>query len=214
VPQEVQTGCSFPYFLSNGVCISNCPASTFADSTSRICRQCSNNCFSCLTNTFCYACNAGYDLSNGICVVSTVTCPAGQLRYNGVCYSSCPAGTCPQSNYCQRTCPAGTWAHNNACYRNCPTKLTTPDACVETCPRGTTLLNGVCQLGSQTCPSGQYFDTSANSCKQCQFPCSQCSLTASYCTACSNGLTLNQNLCVSTSNACGRGSFQGSNGQC
>ena len=214
VPLEVQTGCSYPYFLSNGVCISNCPASTYADSSSRVCRPCSSNCFSCLTNTFCYACNAGYDLSNGVCIASSVSCPAGQLRYNGVCYTSCPEGTCPQGNYCQRTCPAGTWSHNNGCYRNCPTKYTTNDACVDSCPRGTSLVNGVCQVGSQSCPSGQFYDSSAGSCSTCTFPCSECSLTASYCTACSNGLTLSQGLCVSTSNACGRGSYQEANGNC
>ena len=39
----------------------------------------SSNCFSCLTNTFCYACNAGYDLSKGICIKATRTCGAGEF---------------------------------------------------------------------------------------------------------------------------------------
>lgn len=211
---QVQTGCSYPYFLSNGVCISNCPATTYADSQSRVCKACSANCFSCLTNTFCYACNAGYDLKNGVCISTSVTCPSGQLRYNGNCYVECPIGTCAQGNYCQRTCPAGTWAYNNGCYRDCPTDYNTNDACVESCPAGTTLQNGVCQVGAQSCPSGQFFDPSASACKACQYPCTQCSLTASYCTACASGLTLNQNLCVSTSNSCGNGKFQDVNKQC
>jgi hypothetical protein len=214
VAVSAQNGCSYPYYLSNGVCISNCPASTYADSNSRVCKSCSSNCFSCLTNTFCYACNAGYDLTNGVCITSTVTCPSGQFRYNGVCYTTCPVGSCAQGNFCQRVCPAGSWSYNNGCYRTCPTQYTTNDACVSSCPAGTALQNGVCQVGSQSCPSGQYFDSGSSSCKACQYPCSQCSLTASYCTACATGLTLNQNLCVSSSTACGSKYYQDVNRQC
>lgn len=214
VAVSVQSGCSYPYYLSNGVCISNCPSSTYADSNSRVCKSCSSNCFSCLTNTFCYACNAGFDLSNGVCITSSVNCPSGQFRYNGVCYKTCPVGSCAQGNFCQRVCPAGSWSFNNGCYRTCPTKFTTNDACVDSCPAGTNLQNGVCQVGSQSCSSGKYFDTTSNSCQNCQFPCSQCSLTASYCTACSAGLTLNQNLCVSSSNSCGTGSYQDAAKKC
>lgn len=209
-----QSGCSFPYYLSNGVCISNCPASTYADSSSRVCKSCSSNCFSCLTNTFCYACNAGFDLTNGVCIASTVSCPSGQFRYNGVCYATCPIGSCAQGNFCQRVCPAGSWSYNNGCYRTCPTQYTTNDACVDSCPAGTSLVNGVCQPSGQTCRSGQFFDASSSSCRSCQLPCTQCSLTASFCTACAAGMTLSQNLCVSNSNTCGNGRFQDANRQC
>lgn len=214
VAVSAQSGCSFPYYLSNGVCISNCPASTYAESNSRVCQSCSSNCFSCLTNTFCYACNAGYDLTNGVCIASTVSCPSGQFRYNGVCYTTCPVGSCAQGNFCQRVCPAGSWSYNNGCYRTCPTQFTTNDACVDSCPAGTALQNGVCQAGAQSCPSGRFFDSASASCKACQYPCSQCSLTASYCTACATGLSLSQNMCVSTSTACGSGSYQDINRQC
>ena len=179
-----------------------------------MCKSCSSNCFSCLTNTFCYACNAGYDLNNGVCIAATLTCPSGQFRYNGVCYSTCPTGTCSQGNFCQRTCPAGTWAYNGGCYRNCPTQYTTSDACVASCPSGTSLINGVCQVGSRACASGQYWDGTSSTCKTCQYPCSSCSLTASYCTGCAAGLTLNQNMCVSTANNCGSGRYQDTNGNC
>ena len=209
-----QTGCSFPYFLSNGVCVSNCPSGTYPDTQNRLCKTCSSNCFSCLTNTFCYACNAGFDLNKGICIAASISCPSGQFRYNGVCYQTCPAGTCSQGSFCQRTCPAGTWSYNGGCYRTCPTTLTTADACVNSCPAGTSLVNGVCQVGSQACPSGQYWDGTSSSCKACQYPCSQCSLTASYCTSCATGLTLKSNLCVSNTNNCGKGRFQASSGSC
>ena len=209
-----QTGCSFPYFLSNGVCVSNCPSGSYPDTDNRVCKGCSSNCFSCLTNTFCYACNAGYDLSKGICIKATRTCGAGEFRYNGNCYRNCPAGTCEQGSFCQRTCPAGTWSYKTGCYRTCPTKLTTADACVDTCPAGTTLVNGVCQVGSQSCPSGQYFDGTSGSCQSCKYPCSACSLTASYCTACSAGLTLKSNLCVASVNNCRNGQYQNNNGNC
>lgn len=39
-------------------------------------------------------------------------------------------------------------------------------------------------------------------------------MTGSYCTACANGLTLNQNLCVSTSSSCGSGFYQDANRKC
>lgn len=39
-------------------------------------------------------------------------------------------------------------------------------------------------------------------------------MTGSYCTACSNGLTLNKNLCVSTSSSCGSGFYEDSNRKC
>jgi hypothetical protein len=209
-----QSGCSYPYFLSNGVCVSNCPSGTYPDTQNRVCKSCSSNCFSCLTNTFCYACNAGYDLTNGVCIAATVNCPSGQFRYNGVCYSTCPAGTCSQGNFCQRTCPAGTWSYNGGCYRTCPTSLTTADACVDKCPAGTSLVNGVCQVVSQACPSGQYWDGTSSRCLTCQYPCAECSLTASYCTTCAAGLTLSQNMCVSSSNTCGSGKFRSSTGSC
>ena len=213
VASSPETGCSYPYFLSNGVCVSNCPSGTYPDTQNRVCKSCSSNCFSCLTNTFCYACNAGYDLNKGVCIAATLTCPAGQFRYNGVCYSSCPQGTCEQGSFCQRTCPAGTWDYNGGCYRTCPTKYTTTDACVDSCPQGTSLVNGVCQVGSQACPAGQYWDGNSASCRNCQYPCAECSLTAQFCTVCAGGLTLNQNLCVSTTNTCGRGRFS-EGGQC
>jgi hypothetical protein len=208
------TGCSYPNYLSNGICISTCPSGTYPNTQTRVCQSCSSNCFSCLTNTFCYACNAGYGLSNGVCITATITCPSGQFQYNGVCYSACPAGTCAQGNFCQRTCPAGTWAYNQGCYSTCPTNHTTPDACVDNCPSGTSLVNGVCQVGSQSCASGQYWDGTSSSCLACQYPCSQCSHTASFCTVCSSGLTLSQNLCVSASNTCGSGNYQSLSGQC
>lgn len=211
---SVQSGCSYPYYLSNGVCISNCPASTYADSNSRVCQSCSSNCFSCLTNTFCYACNAGFDLKNGVCVTSTVSCPTGQYKYNGVCYTTCPVGSCPQGNFCQRVCPAGSWSYNNGCYRTCPTQYTTNDACVSSCPTGTVLQNGVCQVQAQTCPAGQYYDSNSNACANCQYPCSQCSLTATICSACVSGLTLKQGMCVSSSSSCGTGNYKDINGQC
>ena len=214
VASAPQSGCSYPYFLSNGVCVSNCPSGTYPDTQNRVCKSCSSNCFSCLTNTFCYACNAGFDLNKGICIAATITCPSGQFRYNGVCYSVCPSGTCSQGNFCQRTCPAGTWAYNGGCYRTCPTKLTTADACVDVCPSGTSLVNGVCQTVSQACPSGQYWDGTTSSCQACTYPCAQCSLAASYCTVCSAGLTLSQNMCVSSSNTCGSGKYRELNGQC
>ena len=74
--------------------------------------------------------------------------------------------------------------------------------------------NGVCQVGSQTCRKGQYYDGTSSSCKACQYPCSACTLTSSYCTACENGLTLKSNLCVSSSNSCGTGRFQNNFGNC
>jgi len=214
IQTQVSTGCSYPYFLSNGVCVSNCPASSYADSSIRVCSSCSANCFSCLSNTFCYACSPGYDLKNGICIASTTSCPSGQLRYNGACYATCPIGTCPTSNYCQRVCPAGSWSYNGGCYRQCPTNYTTDDACVNACPAGTTLTNGVCKVGTQTCSNGQYYNANTGACAACSYPCSRCSLTASYCTACSAGLTLSQGLCVSNNNNCGNGKYQDLSGSC
>lgn len=207
-----QTGCSYPYFLSNGVCVSNCPSGAYADTQNRLCKLCSSNCFSCLTNTFCYACNAGFDLSNGICIAATINCPTGQFRYNGVCYTNCPAGTCEQGSFCQRTCSAGTWSYNGGCYRTCPTTLTTADACVNSCPSGTSLVNGVCQTVSQACASGQFYDGTTSSCQSCSYPCSQCSLTALYCTTCATGLVLSQNMCVSTTSSCPSGQYQSNSG--
>lgn len=37
IAKAASTGCSHPYYLNNGICISNCPAATYANSQKRIC---------------------------------------------------------------------------------------------------------------------------------------------------------------------------------
>lgn len=214
VVQPQTGGCSYPYFLDQGTCVSTCSVGSYPDSSTRMCIACSSNCFSCLTSTFCIACSSGFDVNNGICITGT-NCIGGQYKYNGVCIQACPIGTVLNNGYCERVCPAGTYYYIQGCYSNCPStaSLLTNDACVASCPQGTTLNNGTCQTNSQLCPIGQFYSTSTSSCSSCQYPCTQCAYTPSYCTACSTGMIVNNNLCIA-STGCSSGDYRDTNGNC
>lgn len=71
----------------------------------------------------------------------------------------------------------------------------------------------VCKLNSQSCPSGQFYNTQNGKCSACASGCSECIYTSVYCTSCPAGTLLLDNKCVD-SNICGSGKFRQSNGQC
>lgn len=136
-------------------------------------------------------------------------------KLNGVCVQSCPIGTFLNNGYCQRICPAGTYYYMQGCYDVCPSisNLNTNDACVTSCPSGTSLNNGTCQTNSQSCPTGQFYNSQTQSCATCTYPCTNCQFTQSYCTACSSGLVLNSNRCVA-STGCSGSTYRNANGNC
>ncbi len=199
--------------MNQQICVSSCPAGTYPDADTRVCRGCSSNCFSCLGSSFCYSCKAGYDLKNGICISSIAKCSGNQVKYNGICLDICPIGTCAKNGYCERSCSAQTYFYNQGCYKTCPTASRTDDACFDFCPNGYTLVNGVCKNNVQQCQSGQFFNSQNSICEQCQYPCSECQLTPSYCTACTTGLSLSLNRCISQG-GCGSGKYKSLSGSC
>lgn len=210
----IVTGCSFPYFYQQGSCVSQCNAGSYPNSANRVCETCSSNCFSCLSSAYCLSCRSGFDLKSNICITGS-RCTGNKLKYNGVCVDACPLGTVGVNGYCERRCDPNTYFLDNKCYAQCPSgyKYRTDVACVVECSAGYVLDGSVCKLVSQSCPSGQFFNTQTGACVACQSPCVQCSYTQNYCTACPAGYSLTSNKCTE-SNSCGAGKFRGASGSC
>ncbi len=62
--------CSFGYFFTNGVCVSTCPVTTFADVNA--CRNCSVSCLHCASESICEVCSSTTFLYQESCIAS---CP-------------------------------------------------------------------------------------------------------------------------------------------
>lgn len=153
-------------------------------------------------------------MNNGICL-SGQRCTENKLKYNGICIDTCPIGTLAINGYCERRCDPNFYFFNGRCYSICPSNLPyrTDVACVLSCPFGFILDGKVCKLNSQSCPSGQFYNTQNGICSACASGCSECTYTSGYCTTCPSGTVLSDNKCVE-SNVCGSGRFRQFNGQC
>lgn len=141
-------------------------------------------------------------------------CPPGQQRYKDFCVSTCPVGTFNNVGFCTRLCLASQYFWNSGCYETCPTNLNTADACVVACPAGTRKdpNSNTCVSGStQSCGSGQYFNSAAGVCDNCRSPCATCSGSASFCTTCTGNLILRDGICYNGNN-CAAGTYPTNNG--
>lgn len=206
------SGCNSPLFLQGANCVSNCDAGFYADTTTRVCLPCSSNCAACTGPTVCTSCASGTTLSNNICVIQSDACPPGQFRYNNICVTSCPSGTANRDGFCVRLCAAGLYFWNLGCYETCPTGLSTAESCTLVCGVGFRREGNLCvPTSTQSCGSGQYFNTAIGVCDNCRYPCATCSGSASFCTACPNTFNLVNGVCYS-GNACQAGFYASPSG--
>ncbi|KAJ3810962.1 growth factor receptor domain-containing protein [Lentinula aff. lateritia] len=153
------TGCLPGSFLSNGSCVSNCPAGTFISSQDNTtCSVCDSSCSTCAgSSTFC------------------LTCANGELASNGQCVSTCPANTVAANS--TKTCLN--------CHPDCVSCSGTAFNQCLSCPPDRPVLNeGRCL---PVCGKSQFFDSTSGSCQACDSSCSSCSGSgSSNCLACSS----------------------------
>ncbi|KAJ3723967.1 insulin-like growth factor binding protein [Lentinula raphanica] len=153
------TGCLPGSFLSNGTCVSSCPAGTFISSQDNTtCTACDSSCSSCAgSSSFC------------------LTCANGGLASNGQCVSSCPANTVAANT--TKTCLN--------CHPDCVSCSGTAFNQCLSCPPDRPVLNqGRCL---PVCGKSQFFDSTSSSCQACDSSCSSCSGSGpSQCLACSS----------------------------
>ncbi|KAJ3802355.1 growth factor receptor domain-containing protein [Lentinula aff. detonsa] len=153
------TGCLPGSFLSNGTCVSSCPAGTFISSQNNTtCTSCDSSCSTCAgSSTFC------------------LTCANGELASNGQCVSTCPANTVAANT--TKTCLD--------CHPDCVSCSGTAFNQCLSCPADRPVLSqGRCL---PVCGKSQFFDSTSGSCQACDSSCSSCSGSGpSNCLACSS----------------------------
>lgn len=157
----------------NGNCISSCPsATTYYDTATRQCLNCSATCYSC----------------KGPLSTNCLSCYPPLQLFSGSCVSTCPFGYYSTLSY---TC--------EPCSTNCASCMTNANNCT-VCPSGfylQTNSNGVSNCFVQ-CPSGTYLDTTAHVCHNCNVSCVNCTgPNDNNCISCSDGFALWEGRCLS-----------------
>ena len=203
---------------------SNCPATTFANSTSKKCDPCSSPCFSCLytSASSCQSCISGYVLfaTNTSCLL---LCPDRYFNNSGTC-TACvnPCGNCTSASICTSclsdfldsslgkcvaagSCPSGTIADSSA--KTCAACATGCSACTSltncsSCSGIYLFYNYQCII---SCP-GSTFQL-IGTCQNCAASCPTCSGSATSCTSCNTSLVLYGSSCIAS---CPSGSFNSS----
>jgi hypothetical protein len=166
------TSCSYGYYLQNGVCVSTCTLTYYANPSTGMC----------VTSSSCkpyYGENSTY-----LCKIS---CSIGSFANSKVyrC-DACPTTciSCTSLTNCL-TCVTSSVSYNNYCYGYCNSTIT-----------NITYFNADNTTCTAICPNGTY--TSVVYCKLCDSSCTTCSVSAKNCTLCSNGLYLYNGGCLSS----------------
>ena len=158
-------------------CSANCPDGQY-DSGSKTCLQCSTFCATCSSNSSnCLSCNTlggvGYYLHSAACII---TCP--DLFYENTTNLQCAA--------CDAACAICTGPSKSEC-----SQCKNDGANDYYLEYGTTTC-------SQTCPVGQYQDTSGTfQCLLCASSCDTCLNTSSNCQTCAFSTTIGANVFLS-----------------
>ncbi|KZT59716.1 growth factor receptor domain-containing protein [Calocera cornea HHB12733] len=145
---SVQCSTCLPgYVLSQGQCISQCPAGTFVSPTDNFtCTACDSTCSTCAgASTFCLQCSQ-----------------ASQFALNGACTSTCPPGTFSSSGACL------------PCHSDCATCSGSSFSQCSSCSASRPVMSGQGRC-LPTCGQAQYYDSSTSSCQSCDSSCSSCS---------------------------------------
>ncbi|KAK3565727.1 hypothetical protein QTP86_014189 [Hemibagrus guttatus] len=145
---EACTKCAEGYYLEEWRCVASCNAGYYmAEKTAengevqKSCRKCDHTCYTCIGpgDGNCSACVNGYNLENGVCIVSTI-CKDGQyVRGDGKCHS------------CDITCYKCKGPDSTDCLSCLLTRLLDDGRCVMDCESGKYERDGQCQLCHHTC---------------------------------------------------------------
>ena len=160
------TSCENGVLLWNGMCITVCPAGTYANLTQ--CENCSPNCKSCSGSADnCSSCNLGfYFLADSFACVSFFDCPDGT-------YPDIVLRQCVQCSQECNTCIGPTNTNCKECnFAEGYGGLKTTGSCTKvTCPKGSfvnidlTMRNVICQLCHPSCATCNGFGP--ESCLKC-----------------------------------------------
>ncbi|MCI4381190.1 hypothetical protein PGIGA_G00248710 [Pangasianodon gigas] len=222
---EACTKCAEGYYLEEWRCVPNCNAGYYmAEKTAengevqKSCRKCDPTCYTCTGpgDRNCSACVNGYNLENGVCIVSTI-CKDGQYVDNdGKCHScdiSCYKCKGPQSKDCLSCiltrffddgrcviqCESGKYERDGQCHRchhtchECNDEG--PDKCTS-CSRDKFgveryLLGGECV---ESCPQSHYHSVKST-CEPCAPNCTTCT-SAMHCVHCASSFYPKDGACV------------------
>ncbi|KAI4878135.1 hypothetical protein NFI96_007718 [Prochilodus magdalenae] len=221
---EACTKCAAGYYLEEWRCVTSCNAGYYmAEHTEngevqKSCRKCDHTCYACTGpgERNCSTCVNGYNLENGVCVVSTI-CKDGQyVTENGDCKScdnSCYKCTGPKKDDCLSCmftrviddgscvgkCSSGKFKMEGQCHRchhtchECSDEG--PDKCTS-CNKDRFeveryLFDHECRL---SCPEG-HFHSSEYTCEPCPPNCSVCS-SSSHCLHCAASYYSKDGTCV------------------
>lgn len=186
-----------------GSCDSTCPSGTYAEISSRSCKNCDTSCSECIDfgPKACSKCRFPNVLVIDECLES---CPSKMYKSDSYCFycdpicNECKAGTssdctsCLTGQFlfngkCFNTCPFGTYENSGNCYKCDPSCQECFGIGINSCNScaGTKMLaNNTCL---DVCPDGSY--GSANICWSCHESCSTCSREKDTdCLSCTNNL--------------------------
>ena len=154
-------------------------------------------------------CVDGTYVSNGVCLVcdfrcatcigsatNCVSCPAGQVLYNGGCWATCPAISFAQDGMnatCTDSCPAGFWKVSVTQCAPCAAQCTTCDGSATNCTsclQGSVSINGTCTV---SCGENQF--SFSGICVDCSPSCYGCQYTPQNCLQCASGYVRTGSIC-------------------
>ncbi len=177
------------------LCLVTCPDGQYADKDTCSCKNCIANCNSCINNTSCNRCKAGYQKSGNSCSA----CGAGYYSTEGGSCQKCAKGTKANASSAATGCTACTGNQ----YQDSEGQTT-----CKTCNPGfVSDSNRACS----TCAAGKYWN--GVSCQNCAAGSYSSSANVTSCTQCSTGTyqpSAGQTSCLSCN---GANQYQDSTGQ-
>ncbi|KAF5907317.1 proprotein convertase subtilisin/kexin type 5-like, partial [Clarias magur] len=222
---EACTKCAEGYYLEEWRCVSSCnPGYYMAEKTAdngevqKSCRKCDRTCYTCTGpgDRNCSACVNGYNLENGVCVVSTI-CKDGYYVDDHEKYSPCDI-TCykcngPTSKHCLSCmmtrffddgqcviqCESGKYQKDGQCHRchrtchECTDEG--PDKCTS-CSKDNFEVERYL-IGSEcveSCPQSHYH-SEKSTCEPCAANCSICT-SATHCVHCTSSFYSKDGVCI------------------
>ncbi|KAI2661407.1 Proprotein convertase subtilisin/kexin type 5 [Labeo rohita] len=210
---EACNECAPGYYFEEWRCVSSCNVGYYlAEQTTdngdvqKSCQKCDPTCYACAGpgERNCSICVSGYNLENGVCVVSTICKDGEYLNKHDtceLCSSSCSKCTGPESTDCI-SCPITRLFDNGTCVLSCGSGKFERDGqchhCHHTCLECTDtgpdkcsccskdrfgveryLFEGECR---ESCPEG-YSHSSKGTCDPCPLNCTVCTSTG-HCLHC------------------------------
>ncbi|GAB0204445.1 proprotein convertase subtilisin/kexin type 5 [Grus japonensis] len=163
--------CKEGFYLSGGICVSECGDGFFTDDISRECEPCHRSCATCVGYSYenCTGCKKSFQLSHGQCLNPRNSPPNGKL------WSECMDEFFLHEGKCVQDCPSHFYAedkHCFPCHEDCKT-CDGPDSddCTE-CTNLFVLYSGTC---FEECPEGTYYEEATEDCQgKGAFSCTSC----------------------------------------